>query len=260
MKRLATFLFATAAAAALVACAGGGDGDKTFFEVDSADDAAHAAMFEPSDLPGSGWEVTDRDAAEDDSGADTGEAAKKEPSCSKFVSIVALSEPGSLFGEADRMGRLGRAQVELTKKNAAQILPITADLEVEILPTVSEVEDDWKPVKEVLDSEAFANCMAKLIVNQFESDSSLNGVDIKLVPSRASAVAPQDGRSVAFALTLSVPDVMSVEAQMEMYFWPYANAKNSVQIMGEKSVVTKSLVEDILKAADAKVVQAEKDY
>jgi len=259
MKRLAPILFA-AAAAVLIACGGGGDGNRTFFELDTADEAAHAAMFEPSDLPGSGWEITERDAVEDDSGFDTGAAARNEPACSRFIDIAALSEAGSLFGKDDKEGRAGRAQIELTRADKTQTLPTTADLEVEILPTVSEVQDDWKPINDVLESNDFVDCMTKVIITQFKSDSTFSGIDIKLVPSKASVEAPQDGGSMAFALTLTIPGVTVLEAQIEMYLWPYANAKNSVQIMGEKNAVTKSLVESILKAADAKIVQAEKDY
>jgi hypothetical protein len=263
MKRLASLFFATAAAAVLVACGGGGDDNKTFFEVDSADDAAHAAMFGPSDLPGSGWEITERDAEDDgDDGFDFEAAAKNEPSCSSFNDLSKLSAAGGIFGggDDDEDEPVGRAQIELTRTVAGGTLPTTAELEVEIQETVADVSGGWKIVKGFLESEDFGDCMANVITTMFESEESLNGIEIKMTPEKALASAPQDGASMAFNFTMTVPRVLTIDARMEMYMWPYGNAENSIQIMGEKNAITKSLVEDILKAADAKVVQAEKDY
>jgi hypothetical protein len=65
---------------------------------------------------------------------------------------------------------------------------------------------------------------------------------------------------MAFLMTMTIPGVTTIEAQMEMYMWPYANAKNQLLVMGVKGQVTKDLVDAVLEAADEKIVQAEKDF
>jgi hypothetical protein len=257
MRPRVPLFIATVAAAVLLSCGDDGD-DPAFFEVETANDAAHAAMLAPSDLPGNGWEITARDDLGDTS--DSVEAARNEPACAAFAEIQALKEPGSLFGKDDAEGRVGHAQIELTRADSSRALPTTASLEVEILPTVSEVEEDWKPIKDAFASGNLVDCMAKLALAEFRSDEAYEGIDLRLVPATALADPPQDGESAALTLSFAIPGVPPIEMQLETYYWFYANAKNAVQIAGMKDAVTKSLVEDILEAADSKVVQAAKDY
>jgi len=260
MKRL---LLATVApfAALAIAC-GGGDADEdegAFFELSTAEDAAQAAMLVPGDLPGTGWEIT----AEDEEGGDNFdfvEAAKDEPSCSTFNDLSALSDMGGLFGSTDEDKSAGWSQVELTRAAAGAVLPTSVEMEFEVAPTVADVQGSWKLVKDFFSSRDLQNCIANVVTTMFEDQFSGSGIQLKLEPSQASGTPPQDGASMAFLMTMNIAQVSTIEAQMEMYFWPYANAKVSAMVMGMKTDVTKTLVDDVLTAADEKIIEAEREY
>jgi hypothetical protein len=258
MKSVLKYVVAACLPLVVAAC-GGDDNDETFFEVEQADQSAHAALLGGPDLPGSGWEATERDEPEDDS-FDFEEAARNEAACSTFNDLAALSKAGGIFGGGDDSEPAGRAQVKHERGAAGQVLPTSVEMEVEILPTVAEVQGPWQTVKTILESDDFKGCMSQVISGLFQTETAGTGIEMTFAPRPSSSVSPpQDGAAVAFQMMVRVPPVVNISAVMEMYMWPFANAGVTLIVLGTGEQVTAEFVGDLLESADGKVVQAERD-
>jgi hypothetical protein len=258
MKSVLKYVVAACLPLVVAAC-GGDDNDEIFFEVEQADQSAHAAMVGGPDLPGSGWEVTERDEP-DDGSFDFEEAARNEAACSTFNDLAALSKAGGIFGGGDDSEPAGRAQVMLERGAAGQVLPTSVEMEVEISPTVAEVQGPWQTAKAIVESDDFKRCVSQVISGLFQTETAGTGVEMTFAPlPAASASPPHDGAAMAFQMMVRVPPVVNINALMEMYMWPYANAGTTLIVIGTAEQVTADLVGDLLESADGKVVQAERD-
>jgi hypothetical protein len=257
MKSILKFLVAACLPLVVAAC-GGDDNDETFFEVEQADQSAHAALVGGPDLPGTGWEVTEEDEPEDDS-FDFEQAARNEAACSTFNDLAALSKAGGIFGGGDDSQPAGRAQVKHEGGAAGQILPTSIEMEVEISPTVSEVQGPWQTVKAIVESDDFKSCMSQVVSRLFQSETAGTGIEMTFAPRPSSSASPPpDGATMAFEMMVRVPPVVNISAVMEMYMWPYANAGVTLIVLGPAEQVTAGIVGELLESAEGKVVQAER--
>jgi hypothetical protein len=234
--------------------------DGIFFNVNTANAAAHAAMVQPADLPGRGWEVTETDVSDDEDGSmDFMALASREPACSQITSLASLEGLGGIFGEDEDDAPVGWAQIELERQSSgAAFIPVSLEAEIEIERTVSDVQSGWQLAKGLLESDQTKNCIARVINTQFREEVAQSGLQMTFQPRPSSAPAPHDGATMAFTMSISLPGVVSFEANMEMHMWPYGNGGVSVLMLGPKDELTPALVADLLKAVDNKVIQAEK--
>jgi hypothetical protein len=246
----------------LFGCKDGEDADlRVFFEVDKADEAAHAAMVEPADLPGRGWEVTARDAGGDDN-ADSEflDMARREPACAQIASLASLGELGGIFGDSvDNDAPAGRAQIELEQPSGSgAFMPVSLEVELEIERTASGVQSGWQIVKELLESEQTRNCIARVVNTMFREQFAESGLQMSLEIRAPQGTAPHGGATMAFAMSLRFPGVLAADGLMEMHFWPYGNGKVTVFVFGSREDMTQPFVRDLMKAVDDKIVKAER--
>lgn len=250
----------------LIAC-GGGNGNSAapdaFFILANADQSAHAALVDAADLPGGGWEVTVRGAIEDDdtdsdSDSDFDAVAQQEPACDQLVGIGNL---GGIFGGSggdDDGERVARAQIEIERATDEALIPTSVEVEIEVESTVAEVQGSWALVKGLLESDRTEECIANVVNTLFGVEMAESGIEVTLEPRDSLGSTPQDGASMAFLMSLTLEDVISLDVIMEMHLWPYGNAKVTVLLLGTENELTAGLVRELLAAVDQKIVVAER--
>lgn len=245
----------------LLACGGSSSDDSgPFFNPSRADRLAHEALVVEADLPGSGWEVTARDEAEDAGESDFLDMAKAEPACAQLASLAALGDLGGIFGgsgEADG-APAGRAQVELQRPGAGGFLPVSLEVEVEIEQTVTEVQSGSQLAKGLLESDQTKNCIARVVNTMMKDQLAASGLQMTLEPRPSARPAPHDGATMGFLMSIRLPGVIALDAVMDMYFWSYGNGSVNALMFGPKEDMTPALIADLLKAVDEKVIKAEK--
>lgn len=254
--RVAALLFAALVAVA-VACGGGGGGDKksadVFFQPENADQLAHAALPAVADLPGTGWEITGQDQ-ESSSGPDFGELIKDEPACQNLKNLSTLSDVlGKGSDSTDQPA--GHGEIEFEQSDPSALLPTSANVDIKIEKTAAEVQGSWKLVKGIFQAKETSDCFVAVFNNVFKDLGT--GVDVKVSSVSASSTPPQDGASLAFALKLTIATV-ELDMRMEMYFWPYGNAKVSLLFLGTADNVNKELTTKVTSVVDQKLQAAEK--
>lgn len=235
----------------------GGSGDGPRFDPARADELAHAALPAVDALPGAGWQVTATDEFGDGDGGDSGEEflamAREEPACQQLTDLVGL---GEVFdgGEADE-SVLGRAQVEFQRPVGATTLPSNVEVEVEISETVADAQGGWNIARAFLQSDETGACLATLMGRAIEEEA--DGLfTVKLESMAPLAPAPQDGAAVAFRMEIELAGVLSIDAVMGVYMWPYSNAAIQVTILGAEDELDAEAFAAILEAVDASVTAA----
>lgn len=263
-SRLPLLLGGILAGITLLACGGGdSDEDAIFFEHDKAPATVRAAMPQPADLPGGGWRITAEDDFGDESGS--GESPfealmKTEPACRNLSDLSALSQLGGIFGGGDPEEGdpyVARAQVELEQSNPAVPVAPRLEVELEVMPTVEETTSSWTIFKSLMEADSTKACIAAMVNTMFDEQMAQSGLELKFEPVATSARPPRDSVGMSFAMTISMPQVISVDVMMHMYFWSYGNGKVSVMMMGPEEDMTTAFVTEILEAVDAKIVAAE---
>ena len=232
---------------------GGAQAVDIFFAPDSADASAHAALPDVADLPGEGWEVTAQDdfGDDDDDSFDFGAFAATEPACDQLSTLANI---GGIFGSDDDEQPAGHAQVEFENARAESLIPATIEVEVEIEETVSEVEDAWGLVKGLLESDQTEACMLAVFDEAFGEIASGGDIDIEVAAAQASSPAPNNGATMAFDIHMMISGV-ELDMAIEMYLWPYANAKITATFMGTpeslNSEVTGPTLDALVKRLEA---------
>jgi hypothetical protein len=209
-----------------------GGGGSAAWDVSKADDLAHAALLQASELPGSGWTATDDDFDQHD-----------EPmvgACSDFDS----------FKKNVRSATVERAKRSLAKAGASR-----DDFGTEVETTVTIFKDSktandtlsrWKNVSS---SDKFITCFQE----QLKSDVGSNAtVAIRRV--NATASAPSGGSALALDVDLRAGREQ-LQAQTENYVWANGNAVIQINVTSTKA----SFNADVFKQAVAKQDQAARD-
>ncbi|MGE0134612.1 MAG: hypothetical protein AB7L91_10930 [Dehalococcoidia bacterium] len=236
-----------------VVAVGCGDDDSDFgtvklaFPLDQADRVAHAALPRVSELPGTGWEVTARDEFSSDSES-RGEAERfmaSDPACAAIAQL-----PGFDDAEAGDDPPYARAQVEFQRPGRGLVaLPSTVGVSVEVEETSVGVQGAWSLVRPLLESGDFERCMAKLVEQTAAPSNGRTPVSITVTPKEGSVTPPQGG--VVFAFDFSVQaSVITVDASMEMYLWPYSNAEVTVMFTSAHGDLSADDIEATLRAVD----------
>ena len=244
MKKSGVGLVGLLALAGVVGC-GGEDGDAVsggdvdvFFAVDNADVLARAALPTPSDL-GAGWEVAGRDEFDDGGDADFEVLMEGVPAC---ASLSALAGIGGLFGSSDEEEvPAGRANVQMVSAKPGAALPTEAEFEVEIEETVAEVQGGWNLVKELIGGEDFEDCMLAVMPKAFSEEDLPEGASIEITSRRPSAQAPNDGVTMSFDISMDL-DVVQFDMAVEMYMWPYGNAKATATFVGDQNALDADMI------------------
>jgi hypothetical protein len=242
----------------LAACGDDGEGssnagDEALFSVEDADDLAHAAMVEPEDLPGDDWEVVARDAFDDDDdgGAAFLELAQDEAACQQISDLATLGDIMGSEEDGDEADFAGRAKIELERAVGADTVPSSVEVEVEILESVGDAQDGWGVARSILQSDDTADCIVSLMGAMMAEE--VEGVEVTLETIEPLADPPDNGAALAFAMNLAVADILSIDAVMGLYMWPYSNATIQVVVLGDKEDMTGDVVAEIIEAVDAKV-------
>jgi hypothetical protein len=251
MRRTLPILLLTLLAFALAAC--GGDDDDggaskaldIFFAPENADALAHASLPDASDLPDGAWEVTAQDDfGENDQGLDFAAFAASEPACAQ---MSALANVGGIFGSDEEELPAGRAKIEFENAQSEGLLPDSVEVEVEIEETVSEVEGAWDLVKEIFESDETEACMLAVFNEAFGEAAQGGDLEIEVAARDASSTAPNNGASMAFDINMDLAGI-ELDLSMEMYLWPYGNAKVTVQFMGSQESLNSDLTGPTLDA------------
>ena len=235
MRKTLPILCLTLLAFALAACGGDDDGGASqaveiFFAPENADALAHASLPAVADLPGAGWEVTAQDdfGDDDEDGFDFEAFAATEPSCSQ---LSALANVGGIFGSDEDELPAGRAQIEFENGQSEGLIPNGIEVEVEIEETVSEVEGAWKLIKDLFESDETQACMLAVFNTSFSELAADGDIEVQVAAAEASSQAPNNGATMAFDIHMDISGI-ELDMAMEMYLWPYGNAKVSVSFMG----------------------------
>ncbi|HEU0074509.1 MAG TPA: hypothetical protein VFS30_10895 [Dehalococcoidia bacterium] len=251
----------TLLALGLTACSGGDDDGggsnalDIFFAPENADALAHASLPEAADLPGGGWEVTARDDFSDggDDGFDFETFAASEPACSQ---LSALANVGGIFGSGDDDDLpAGRAKVEFEKAQADALLPNGIEVEVEIEETVSEVEGAWTLIKNLFESDETQTCMLAVFNQVFGELAADGDIKVDVAAAEASSEAPNNGATLAFDIHMDISGI-ELDMALEMYLWPYGNAKVTVQFMGTPDTLDSDVTGPALDAVVEKLKAA----
>ena len=262
MRRTLPILTAAliALAFAVAACSGddddGGASDALdiFFAPENADALAHASLPAAADLPGGTWEVAAQDDFGDDSDDDFDfEAfAASEPACAQLSGLASL---GGIFGGDEEELPAGRAQVEFENAGSGGFIPSNIEVEVEIEETVAEVQGAWGLVKELLESSDTEACMLAVFNEVFSDIGDAGEIEIEVTGRDASSPAPNDGASLAFDMAMNISGI-ELDLAMEIYFWPYGNAKVTTTFMGEGDTLGSDITGPTLDAVVEKLEAA----
>ena len=243
----------------VVACGGDNDGGTSdaldiFFAPENADALAHASLPTAADLPGGGWEVTGQDDFGDDDadeGFDFEAFAASEPACSQLTALVNV---GGLFGSSDEELPAGRAQIEFESVTPESLLPNSVEVEVEIEETAAEVQGAWNLVKDLFESDRTEACMLA-VFNQVFGGLADEDLKVEVEAAQASSDAPNNGATMAFDLHLDITGI-ELDMAMEMYLWPYGNAKVTTTFIGTPDSVNGDLTGPALDAVVEKLEAA----
>ena len=250
MKMSGVGLAGLLAFAGIVGC--GGDDDASvagedvdvFFAVDNADALAHEALPTASDL-GAGWEVASRDEFDDGDDADFEALMADEPAS---ATMSALAGIGGLFGNSDdEEVPAGRANVQMLSAPPDAALPNEAEFEVEIEETVAEVQGGWNIVKELIGGEDFEDCMLAVMPKAFSEEDLPDEASIEITSREPSAQAPNDGVTMSFDISVDLGAVQ-FDMAVEMYMWPYGNAKATAMFVGDQDALNADLIGPSLTA------------
>lgn len=265
MSRLLILPAILCLALAAAACTGDSNSDsdgaqliEAFFDPERADELARAAMPEPADLPGDGWEVVGRDDFDDDGDEEEDEfdrAFEDEPACAE---LNALDNLGGITGSGDDGDPpAGRAQIELSQPTAAQEIPTSVDVEIEIERTVSEISGSWGLAKDVIESPETQECMIAAMNAAFSSGEDMPaGADFEVSARSPSATAPNDGATMSFQVNMVVVGI-EFDMAFEFYMFPYGNAGVTVGFVGESAAIDAALTKDVLAAVIDKLEATE---
>jgi hypothetical protein len=257
MRRTLPILCLTLLAFVVAACGGDDDGGSSkaldiFFAPENADALAHASLPAAADLPGDGWQITAQDdfSSSSDNDFDFAAFAETEPSCS---GVSALSAAGGILGD-DSDEPAGKAKVEFENASTGAPLPNSIEVEVKIEDTVEEVDQAWDTVKGLFESDDTETCMLA-VFNEVFGQLADQDIKVDVTPVEASSDAPNDGASMAFNLHLNAAG-QELDLAMEMYLWPYGNAKVSAQFMGTPDTLNAEVTGPTLDAVATKLEAA----
>lgn len=224
------------------------------FPPDRADHLAHAALPRVDELPGTGWEVTERDEFSDNS-TDREESEaflEAEPSCRAIAEL-----PGFFGKEEDDTPPVAQAQVQLSRPGRGLVaLPSSVEVGLEVAATAVEVQGTWGIVKTLFESDDWPRCFAKAVERQTAAAGTTGGVKISIEPKPPSATPPRDG--VAFAVDVSMQaSIIKINMSLEMYFWPYSNSQVTVMFSSAHEDLSADDIDRILKVVDNAVRTAD---
>jgi hypothetical protein len=245
----------------LAACGGGEEANEPgpFFPPENADSVANTALLQVSDLPVDGWEMTSADDEEEEdpvSDAAYRQIMAEEPACATLTVLLELGEDNV---ERDR--QVGRAEIGFQRWTSILTTPEAIDMEVEIYPTIEEVQNGFGRKKAILESKETKQCFEKIfekaLTEAAEADRMYGELVVDVIDPLGDT--PQDGAAIALQVTLSFPDPEMSEftsrSVLEFHYWAYANADIAVSFLGEKESLGE-YADDVLKAADRRVREA----
>lgn len=254
MRLLGTISVALALLAA--SCGGDddiGDGALAFIDPANAGEAARVALPAVEDLPGEGWEVITRD--DFGGGDDPNEFLRLIEDRQECQTLNNLATLQDIFGGSDAGEPAGRAQIEFEQASSDQLLPTSLEVEVEVADTVSEVQGSWALVRELFESDETAACFVAVFNGLFTEQLGESGIELDVESVEGSAVAPQDGATLAFQIDMSLAGI-ELDLMMQMYFWPYGNASAQAFFFGPTEVVDTELVGTVLEIIENKLSAA----
>jgi hypothetical protein len=223
-----------------IACGGGdkgggitgGSGSGPAWDLNKADELAHAALILAGELSGSGWSATDDDFKQDDE--------PMQASCSDFES----------FKKEARTSAVVRAKRELEKAGATR-----DDFGTQVESTVSIYKDNKTAsdlvnrYKSFLSNDKFITCFQDEIKSDVGGNATVN---IKRV--NPSANAPSGGSAAGLDVDVRAGRDQ-LQAQTENYVWLNGNAVIQINVTATKT----SFNADFNKQAVAKQESAAND-
>ncbi len=241
----AGLLIAAFALPLLIAACGGGK--KLTFDPAKADTLAHAALISESDLPGSGWKVTETDQFSDGTPftSDTSSAACKSLD-QAFSSVKSQSEAG----------RAGRAEKAFEQQGG--LIPTIVQVQVTIFKDTKVPSSALDTFKQALNGNDFTSCLTDTMKQGFGKDApSAGNLNLSVNPGTAAASAPLSGVAKAFDVSLAATG-LSVNMHLEAYLWRDGNAGITVFLFGSKDALTSSLVKTVVDKMQAGLDRAAK--
>ena len=117
-------------------------------------------------------------------------------------------------------------------------------------------------IAELLDSDAFRNCMVA-VMDRGMSDALMAGagddpslvVDVEVVPMRPSVALEPGGASMAFGIDLQIGE-LRMPMVMETHSWARSNVEVTVIVLGDGRDLDVALIADLVGVVDHRLVEA----
>ena len=246
----------TALSFLLLGC-GGGEQD-VLFDSANAKDVAYAVLPNVGAMPGGDWKVVsfhrkDKGNPEEDENDEEERltSIEAEPACKGLKDRKVLAHLLIGGGTPDFVGG-AHAKFERTSRESP--IKSTIEMHVDIQDSVNQVNAEWKLAKSFMAQRDFDDCLAAVLVREFEKQESR--AEMELTPVPPSGRAPRDGVALAFDMTVKVGSQV-IGLDFESYSWPYGNAEVTVTFSGHAGTVDQDLVSAVLKSLDDKLVAVE---
>lgn len=228
-------LMAAGLAALAMAACGGGDDEIT---EDEAEDIAAAALLRQSDLPGNGWQETDRDNFEEDE--------------DDFPDTDACNQLNDLFQDLKDEGDDPLAETNVNYAREEEPISLEVEASVAVHATTAKRIDLQERGDDVFGDAGFDDCMEDFAEAAGEDIGGTGEYDRR----DPSGEVPDNGFALAFAFTLRVQG-QTAEVVGEMYIWQEGRAQVQLSILGTPEQVDEDLVQDIIDEAKDRVSAAQ---
>lgn len=231
-NRLLISALALGAVMLALAC-GGSSGPR--FDPKRGTEIAHAALFKPEDLPGTGWTTTE------DDNFGTADEIPDTQNCQPTRDFNKTADE-DVAGKAER-------QVQMKARNAGES-PLTVQLKVTIYHKDDRLPGVMKQYKSTVNDGGTQKCLLDVIKAQLPSN-----VEISVKQGGAKVPAPEGGAAFSFDVEAKASND-SATVREEHFAWLKGNAAVSLDFQGPPELVTQDLINTTLQKVQAQLETA----
>ena len=221
---------------ALLACGGGGDNEasqETPPDPVRANQIAHSALIQPTDLPGEGWALHSNDNFSNDDAT---------------LPEIDPCRPARNLAIDARKAQIGRAQRAMQQPIEGSTLRLQVEVHVRIYDTRATAEGLLNRFRTAMSGDTYIRCLSEGFRLQFGPKTSVRGA-----PTTTSA--PHGGVSAGFDQDFLVNETQYA-LHTDEYAWTQSNAYVLVLVSGPRDALTADLASAALTKSVAQVESA----